>query len=298
MTHSQNTTSTQQKSSEDKPLVNFDLSSSLSEIDKHLTNARNSTAHERLDEPDPEILVDTSHVVEAAPSIVEYTPPQEVVFQSGFLAELAKEAANKQGVSQTEAQAQKIRSQNLNDALNRIVSFFSSLAQFANDMEPDISRSYNLDARTCYSNLKWTSARTDSRKEDLSSSALIAFVTFTVFYRAPEPVMVTRPWHQLDALKMELENLKLKVLNKDELDPKKPKHEWLKVRLSPDLPIFLRFQANYIQGHIEVLILNVPTFGVNSYVLKAEEVDTPLLEEIGRVLLSRSDTLPSSLKPV
>ena len=244
MALSPTTTHQQSRSSEDKPLVNFDLSSSLSEIDKHLADARRSAEHERLEPQNPEILVDTSHVITAPESIAVYTPPQPTAYKSHFLAELEEEAAKKLGASLSEAQALQIRSQKLHEALNRIVGFFSALTEFANKMEPEISREYRLDARTCYSNLKWKEARLDARKQNLSSTALIAYVTFSVNYRAPEAPVVTRPWNQLEALKVELENLRLGILDKAELDGKRPKQEWLQVHLSPDLPVYLKFQAN------------------------------------------------------
>jgi len=297
MTLSPKTTSNQSPSQEDKPLVSFDLSSSLSEIDKHLADARRSAEHERLEPQNPEILVDTSNVIAAPESIAVYTPPQPTTYKSHFLAELEQEAAKKLGASLSEAQALQIRSQNLHEALNRIVGFFTALAEFANEMEPEISRNYRLDARTCFSNLKWKGARLDARKQNLSSTALIAYVTFTVNYRAPEPLVVTRPWNQLEALKVELENLRLGVLDKAELDGKRPKQEWLQVHLSQDLPVFLRFQANYDQGHIDVVSLNLISFGISSFRLNEEDVRAPLLDEIGRVLLSRTDKLPSELKP-
>jgi len=298
MTHSPKNMSTQQPTSNDNSLVGFDFTTTLSDIDKHLADARLSTANERLEVPAPEILIDTSQVIAPPESIAVYTPPQQSAYKSHFLEELEQEAAKKLGASLSEAQALQIRSQKVHDALNRIVGFFSALAEFANEMEPDISRKYRLDARTCYSNLKWRAARVDARKQNLSSSALIAYVTFTVNYHAPEPILVTRPWNQLEALKAELGNLKLMPLDKSELDGKRPKQEWLQVHLSQDLPLHLRFQANYDHGHIDVLSLNLLSFGIMTFKLNEEDVRAPLLDEIGKVLLSRTDKLPSVLQPV
>jgi hypothetical protein len=297
MTLSPKTTSQQAQSSEDKPLVNFDLSSSLSEIDKHLADARRSAEYERLEPQSPEILVDTSHVIAAPESIAVYTPPQPATYKSHFLAELEEEAAKKLGASLSEAQALQIRSQKLHEALNRIVGFFSALVEFANEMEPEVSRNYRLDARTCFSNLKWKNARLDARKQNLSSTALIAYVTFSVNYQAPEPLVVMRPWSQVEALKVELENLRLGILDKAELDGKRPKQEWLQVHLSPDLPVFLKFQANYEQGYIDVLSLNLLSFGISSFRLNEDDVRAPLLDDLGRVLLGRTDKLPDEFKP-
>ena len=298
MSDSPKNTSAQQLAPKDNSLVGFDFSTTLSDIEKHLSEARLSTAHERLEVTAPEILVDTSNVIAPPESIAVYTPPQPGTYKSHFLEELEQEASKKLGASLSAAQALQIRSQKVHDALNRIVGFFSSLAEFANEMEPEISRNYRLDARTCYSNLKWRAARVDARKQNLSSTALIAYVTFTVNYHAPEPILVTRPWNQLDSLKVELENLRLIPLDKSELDGKRPKQEWLQVHLSQDLPVHLRFQANYEKGHIDVLSLNLLSFGIMTFKLNEEDVRAPLLDEIGRVLLSRGDELPKALQPV
>ena len=298
MTDSPNNTSTQQLAANENSLVGFDFSSTLTDIEKHLADARLSSAHERLEVPTPEILIDTSNVIAPPESIAVYTPPQPSAYKSHFLEELEQEAAKKLGASISAAQELQIRSQKVHDALNRIVGFFSSLAEFANEMEPEISRNYRLDARTCYSNLKWRAARVDARKQNLSSTALIAYISFTVNYHAPEPILVTRPWNQLEALKVELENLRLAPLDKSQLDGKRPKQEWLQVQLSQDLPVHIRFQANYEKGEIDVLTLNLLSFGIMTFRLNEEDVRAPLLDEIGRVLLSRSDELPKALQPV
>lgn len=298
MTHSPDTPSVQHSPSEDKPLFSFDLSLSKSDIEKHLEAARLSAANERVEPQSQTILLDTDRVAPTAPPETRNTTPQPDIFQSGFLAELAQEAAKKQGANLSATQALQARSQSLSDALNRIAAFFTSLTQFTNDMEPDISRLYRLDARTAFANLKWQSARIDARKQDLSSTALMAHVTFSVNYHAPEAILVTRPWNQLEALKAELGSLNLKVIDDTELDGKRPKQEWLQVHLSPDLPVYLRFQANYDKGHIDVLSRNLIAFGISSFRLKVEDITSTLLDDIGRVLLSRTDKLPDALVPI
>ncbi len=298
MTHSPDISSVQHPPAEEKPLLNFDLSLSKSDIEKHLAAARLSAASERVEPQSQTILPDADRIAAATPPASNNATPQPGIFQSGFLAELAQEAAKKQGANLSATQALQARSQSLNDALNRIAAFFTSLTQFTNDMEPDISRLYRLDARTAFANLKWQSARVDARKQDLSSTALMAHVTFSVNYHAPEAVLVTRPWNQLEALKAELSSLNLKVIDDTELDGKRPKQEWLQVHLSPDLPVYLRFQANYDRGHIDILSRNLLAFGISSFRLKIEDVTSALLDDIGRVLLSRTDKLPDALVPI
>lgn len=295
MSHSPAEPTSPTKSPDDKPAINFDFSASMADIDKHLEEARRSTAHEFIEPQHPAFQAEL--ITPAAPPLSPPPAPPHS-FESSFLAELAQESAKKQGVNLSATQALQARSQRLNDALNQISGFFTALIKFANNMEPDIARNYRLDARTTYTHLKWRGAFLDTRKQDLASTALLAHVTFSVNYCAPEPVLVTRPWDQLDALKAELNNLKLRALDESELDSKRPKQEWLQVHLAPDFPVHLRFQANYENGHIDVMSRNLLAFGISSFRLQPEDVTSALLDDLGRVLLSRADELPSALLPL
>ncbi len=294
MSHTPSEPTAQNMSTNDKPAINFDLNASMADIEKQLEEARRSTAHEFIEPQRPAFQTELQ-----TPPVTPPPPPvQTQAFESSFLAELAQESAKKQGVNLSATQELQARSQRLHDALNRITGFFTPLIQYANNMEPDISRSYRLDARTTYTRLKWRGAFLDSRKQDLSSAALLAHVTFSVNYCAPESVLATRPWDQLEALKAELNSLKLKALDESELDSKRPKQEWLQVRLAPEFPVHLRFQANYDKGHIDVMSRNLLAFGINAFKLQPEDVTSALLDDLGRILLSRADKLPSALIPL
>jgi len=291
--------SAQNKPQEDEPVINFDLSNTLTDIDKHLAAAKSRAAHERIETPAPAAFeIQTNFAPAPAEPVAAPAPMQTNTFGSGFLAELAQEAAKQQESNLDSTQAIKARSQQVHDALVSISEFFTSLIQFANNMEPDISRNYRLDARTAFSNLKWKDALLDSRKQDLSATALLAHLTFSVNYTAPEAVLVSRPWDQLEALKTELNSLKLKVLDEAELDGKRPKQEWLQVHLAPQLPVHLRFLANYDKGHIDILSRNLLSFGISSFRLQPEDVSSAMLDDLGRVLLSRADKLPAALMPL
>lgn len=275
-------------------LLNFDLSNSLADIEKHLAAARHSAAHERIEIQTPPLQMPAAVVV-SPPVAPAFTPSN--TFESSFLAELAQESAIKQGSNLSATQALIARAQSLHDALQRTIGFFTPFIQFANNMEPEITRLYRLDARTVFSPLKWQGAFLDARKMDLSAEAKWAHVTFSVAYCAPQSVLVTRPWNQLEALKSELNNLKLKVLDESELDSKRPKQEWLQVKLAGDIPVQLKFLADYELGHIDVMARNLLNFGSSRFKLLPEQITTSLLEDLGRILLSRSDRLPDALLP-
>lgn len=277
---------------DDRPAINFDFNASLADIERRLEEARRNAAHESI-EPQHSASSTEPQIKPATPSVVPPVSPP--VFESSFLAELAQESAKKREEHLSETQALQARSQCLHEALSRIIGFFTPLIQYANSMEPDISRNYPLDARTTYTRLKWRGAFLDTRKQDLSSTALLAHITFSVNYCTPESILVTRPWNQLDALKTELNTLKLKALDESELDSKRPKQEWLQVRLAPEFPVHIKFQANYDRGHIEIISRNLLSFGISSFKLKPEDVTPALLDDLGRVLLGRTDKLPPAL---
>ncbi len=121
----------------------------------------------------------------------------------------------------------------MDDALNRIIKFFNSFIRHANEVEPSISRTYQYDARTIYSNLKWRGATIDYRKQSLSDEALMDYVTFSVNLYAPEAVPLKRPWVPIETLKAELHHLRLRLLDERETAGKKTRQEWLEAQLAP-----------------------------------------------------------------
>lgn len=280
-----------------KPAIDFDITFSMASIEQHLEAAKRNSSKENVA---PQ-AAQTAPLPPATPIPQPASAPEPQNFSalgSGLLAELAQEAAHKEHAQLSATQELQARAQRLNDALKQINDFLAALAQFANKMEPEISRSYSLDARTGYDGLKWKGAFLDARKQDLSATALLAHVTLSVTYSAPAPVVVRRPWGQLDALKRELNSLKLKAVDENELDGKRPQQEWLQVTLAPELPMQLRFLANYDKGHIDVLSRNLLAFGISSFRLQPEHISPSMLDDLGRVLLGRTNILPSALQPL
>ncbi len=102
----------------------------------------------------------------------------------------------------------------------------------------------------------------------------------------------------LDALKGQLNKLKLRSL--DDLEPlgKGAQEEWVQVRLAPDFPMQIQFKGNYAEDYIDVQTLNIDAFGFLAFKLKQEDVTPELLDGIGLFLLGRADKLPEALRPV
>ncbi|MDH4216352.1 MAG: hypothetical protein OEV23_05585, partial [Gallionella sp.] len=218
--------------------------------------------------------------------------------QSGLLAGLALEASNKLDSNQSALQEKQAKARRVDDALNRIVKFFYPFIKHVNDVEPMINRTYRYDARTIFSNLKWRGAVADSRKQSISETALIDYVTFSVKLCAPEPVLLKRPWGPIETLKKELHHLRLRVIEDIETDNKKSKHEWLEAKLAADFPVQIKFQGNYTESNIEVMCRNVGAFGVVAYKLEPDNATPAFLDDLGLFLLGRSDKLPAQLRGV
>jgi len=216
--------------------------------------------------------------------------------QSGLLASLALEASQSMQNMSASNQSKLARNRRVNESLSQVNKFFMAFNEHVNNVEPAINRTYRLDARSVYTNLKWQGALVDARKQSMSDVALLSHVAFSVNYVAPEPVQLKRPWGQFEALKKELYNLKLRSM--DDLDDmhKRQKQEWLETRLDPALPVQIVFQGNYETGQIEVLTRNLADFGQAAFRLEPEKISMTLLDELGLFLIGRADKLPGLLR--
>ena len=190
------------------------------------------------------------------------------------------------------------RSQRLNDSLARIFKFLNTLATHANKVEPAIARIYTLDAKTVYKDLVCRNASADIRKQEISDSALYDYVAFGLNLCTPHPVVCVRTWLHLEELKRELHNLRIGILNDEDLDGKKAKQEWVQVRLAQQIPVQMKFQANYAKFCIEIASRNLGTFGTASYRLNPEEVTQAMLDDLGRYIIGRADRLPGAFTQV
>lgn len=216
---------------------------------------------------------------------------------SSLLAELAGEATSKLRAIQSETEDHEARTQRLHASLNRIFQFFHAFSGHVNNIAPIIPRPYNLDNNTAYTSLKWQNAFTDSRKQDLSDVAVLDHVSFCVRLLSPEPVMVTRRWNQLETLKKELNVFGLRALDDlDKLLRSKSQQETFSARLAPDFFVKILFQGNYGEGMIDIKCNNFDGFGVATFKLNPENVTKELLDETGRFLIGRTDSLPLPLR--
>lgn len=276
------------------------ISFSLADFEVRLAESRQEVSNELSQSvmyKEPEEIEPAVEV--AVPAVIHHQPkdePAEEPAESGFLASLALEAKNSLDSRQTVDQGKQARARDTHDALGRILKFFTPFIRHVNNVEPAVNRTYRLDARSVFANLKWQGATVDHRKLSLEDGAHLAYVAFSVNLLAPEPVLIKRPWSQFEALKRELQNLRLSVL--DDLDDiyKRPKQEWLEARLDPALPLQITFQGNYEAGRINVYMRNVEDFGPSALTLEPAAITPALLDELGLFLIGRSNTLPAVLR--
>jgi hypothetical protein len=212
---------------------------------------------------------------------------------SSLLAELAGEATSKLRGQQTAEEERQARSVLVNEALARIFKFFQIFARHSNDIAPEIQRPYYFDDRTVFTPLKWSNAFADFRKQNLSDAAFIDYVLFRVNLAAPEPVLVSRRWNQLDALKTELSACGMKPLEDlDMLFRKKSNDDVFDVSLAPEFVLKISFHGNYRDGTLDIVCSNLESFGSTSIRLEPEYVDQELLDDLGRYLIGRTNSLP------
>lgn len=214
----------------------------------------------------------------------------------GFLAELEREVAElNQGTTAQQDQLQ--QSQQLHEALSRIFSFLYRMSLHANQLQPQISRNYRLDSQTAYTDLRWHGAFADSRKQDSSDKSFLSHVSFRVRLVAPQPITLTRRWHQLEVLRKDLHTLNLRALDESVFDSR-TEQELVEVQLAPDFPVQIRFQGNYKEQCIDVLSRNLEGFYISAFILEKDQVNQALLDGLGRFLLSRIDVLPEAFRRI
>jgi hypothetical protein len=224
-------------------------------------------------------------------------PPRrpKAMAESSLLSELAGEAADVAGRGQEVARESDDLAQRVHGALRRIFRFFGPFCEHANVIAPEIRRSYRLDTRTAYANLHWCDAYVSSRNQQEAVDALVDHVTFSVRLRAPEPVVITRRWDQLQGLERELRILNLHAI--DDLSMiGKAKQEWHDVRVTESIPVLMRFTGRYDEGRIDVLASNIDGFGIAAFEIALSDVTPELLDGLGRFLIGRSNTLPKALR--
>lgn len=280
-----------------------DLSASLAfdmaDFDKRLEQTQQETSRILRQSAIPEQNREAGRTV-IAPDAAPAPPKQEIGEtppESGLLARLAREAKENMDSKQSIDKDRRARASGVHDALDRIIKFLIPFIQHVNNIEHNISKTYRLDARTVFANLKWQNATVDYRKLGFAEDSLIAYVVLNVNLSAPEPVMLKRPWDQFEALKKELQHLRLNVL--DDLHDlyKKPQQEWLQARLDPVLQLQLLFKGNYENGKIDIATHNIEELGPAAYRLEPEDISPKFLDELGLFLIERSDKLPAQFRP-
>lgn len=284
-----------------------DLSASLAfdmaDFDKRLEQTKQETsrilrqnaAPEKSSEAEQRLTFDIPDASPASPK----EPRQQsaaVPAESGLLARLAREAKeNLDNKQSTDLDKQK-KAQRVHDALQRIFNFFTPFIQSVNNIEHTIKRTYRLDARTVFANLEWQGATVDYRKSGLSEAANLAYVVFNLKLGSAEPVLLKRPWDQFEALKKELNHLRLNVLDDLAALYKKPKQEWLQAQLDPVIQVQILFKGNYENGRIDIASRNIEELGPAAFKLEPEDITPDFLDELGLFLIERADQLPARLR--
>ncbi len=214
---------------------------------------------------------------------------------SALLSEISRMPGRRQDATERDALVKAMSVHNALDALNR---FFTPFIAHINAVTPQIGRLYSLGAGTTYSHLKLQNAAMArySRTPDSSDPTFLGSVVVSYNLCAPVPVHIKRQRDRIEALKLELQQFKLHILDGPENISKLDHQEWVTLRLSAEIPVQLRFEANHDQYCIDVTTLNLEAFGVSSFRLEANDVTSKSLDQIGNFILGRSNELPSVLR--
>ena len=276
-----------------------EVSYDFADFEKRLQESRNEFENEISQsviykEPKSDRTIKKVVVPDAIPAAAKKATLNTAA-QTGLLASLALEAKDSLSAKQILDREKQDSVRRVHEALDNILKFLIPFTRHVNDVAPAINRIYRLDARTVFDKLTWQNAIVDSRKQNLTDSALFSYVAFSVNLVSPESLMIIRPWDQFNAVKKELHNLRLVTL--DDLDEihKRPKQEWLQARLEPALPVQITFQGNYEQGKIDVLARNLQDFGRAAFRLEPDDITPLFMDELGLFLIGRSDKPPTLL---
>lgn len=216
---------------------------------------------------------------------------------SSFLAELAGEATQKLEAKRSQQENRQEMMRQVNEALDRTVQFFTLFCKHLNAIEPVVPRAYVLDGKTSFSDLKWKNGLVSARKQSLADDALIDHAHFQVRLLAPAPVEASRRWEKFDEFRKEVSAYGLKPrVDLEDLWRDRRNQPMLKVELEPELLLWIRFEANYATGCIDVTANNLDGFGKLQAKLPPESLHTSTFDGIGRFLMGRANTLPEEFK--
>jgi hypothetical protein len=215
---------------------------------------------------------------------------------SSFLAELAGEVTQKLEAKRAQQLDRQAMTQSVNAALERTFHFFNLFTKHLNALEPDVPRAYALDGKTQFSRLKWKSGMVEYRKQSLADNALLDHVFFQVRLTAPEPVTLIRRWELFDEARKDLEAFGLKPMeDMHEMWRNRTQKVTFQVGLAPEFLIRMYFRGNYADGNLDLVCNNIDGFGEMKAKLKPDLLQAGLLDEIGRFLMGRSNSLPQEL---
>lgn len=215
---------------------------------------------------------------------------------SGFLAELAGEATQKQEALRAQQQDRQAMTQSVNAALERTFQFFNLFTRHLNALEPDVPRVYAFDGKSQFSKLKWKSGLVEYRKQSLADNALLDHVFFQARLTTSDPVTVVRRWEQFDEIRKDLDAYGLKPLeDMHEMWRNRPQKVTFQVGLEPEFLIRMRFQGNYADGSVDLTSNNLDGFGEMRAKVDPGLMRAGLFDEIGRFLMGRSSALPQEL---
>lgn len=216
---------------------------------------------------------------------------------SNFLAELAGEATQKLEAKRSQQQDLHEMKRRVHEALERTEKFFTLFCKHLNAIEPAVPRYYVLDGKSCFTDLKWKNGMISARKQSLADDALLDHAYFQVRLISPTPVEAARRWEKFDEFKKEVLAYGLKPrVDLDDLWRVRREHPMLKVELEPELLLWIRFEANYVTGCIDVTANNLDGFGKLQASLSPESLQTSTFDDIGRFLMGRVNTLPNDFK--
>ena len=213
-----------------------------------------------------------------------------------LLAELADQATQKIRALQSGEELRLAQNLTLHQALNKIFKYLNLFTSHLNQIQPTISRRYDIDEHCAYNALQWTEGFADYRKQSLADNAYLDHVSLRIKLTNSTPVILKRRWYEVQNLKEHLHTQGLRARQEIEtLVENKLPNEFFYAELTPDFQVHIQFQGNFTSHQIDMLCTNLDSFGTSAFTLQTNQITPQFLDDFGRFLMGRKVNLPLQL---
>lgn len=214
---------------------------------------------------------------------------------TGLLSQLRRQAAGRLKEVDSAQAEQTAANEAIDQALRQVFSYLHELVQQLNILKPEIPRAYRLLENVDLAGLSWQEGFADFRTQAQSAGALLELVNFTCQLSAPGCTIVERDSLSVERFRTHLFDYGLQF---DCKEFRNERHfvERAEFAIESKISISARWRSDFMQGRIILETRNLERFGSMPYLIRPEQIDQPLLDEFGRLLLGQPNRFHELLR--